>query len=88
MSPIDEGEDVYAAPETNVAILLYCPKCGGEMEEGFIRSSSRIMWAGESQSGIKKALFGGEPIAKVTTGIGCKHRANYCGVCRLFMLQE
>jgi hypothetical protein len=82
------GEDVYASPKTDVVMHLSCPKCGKEMEEGHLRSSSSILWAGDVQSKLKKMFFGGEPIAKPKTGIGCRHNATYCKECKLFILQD
>jgi len=36
---IENTDDVYATPETNVDLALHCPKCNEIMENGYMRSS-------------------------------------------------
>jgi len=87
-SLIENTDDVYATPETNVDLSLHCPKCNEIMENGYMRSSSRMMWVGDSHSAVKKAVWGGEAIPLKRSGLGCKYPSNYCKSCQLFILRD
>ncbi|MCW1884962.1 PF20097 family protein [Luteolibacter flavescens] len=88
--PASRDEHPYAPPlsldEPSATQGPPCPKCLRPMHVGQLRSSSRITWAGDDERWIIKAFFGGTPVGKITTGIGCRHRAFRCADCRLYIL--